>query len=162
MNQLDYKNQSEYQFNNQHPWKLDRTEIAYVLADNGYVHEANRIPYKCWIPTLMGPKQTPLPREFIELLDPSIFVNDIPCRPPISKTIQTQNYISVGKHDHDFYYHKWLHHGAELRIQNTNNDILELDVDTRLDPSFCFSCIAEHPSCNPTHPCTSGNIKRRY
>lgn len=159
---MDYNEQEQYRFNNQHPWKIDDTEIAYILADDMYVHEANKIPYKCWIPTLMGPKQTPKPEIFINPLDDSIYCNDTPCKPPVSKVIQTQNYISVGQHDHDFYYHRWLMHGAEIRIQNTNDDILELDVDTRLDPSFCFSCLAEHPSCNPTHPCTSGYVKRRY
>lgn len=159
---MQYNNENEYRFNNQYPWKIDDTEIAYILAENGCERLANLIPYKCWIPTLMGPKKLPIPQQFVEALDPSIFINDIPCRPPVSKVIITQNYISVGKHDHDFYYHKWLSHGAEIRIQNTNNDILELDVDTRLDPSYCHSCLSEHPPCNPTHPCTYGSIKRRY
>lgn len=150
---MNYKNTKDYQYNNQYPWRLDNEELVVVLAENGVKRDANLVPYKCWIPTLMGPKQYPIPKKFEAPLSDSIYLNDKPCRVPVSNTQKTQNYINVYGKDHSFFYHRWLDHGAEIWTEPINGDILEFRIKTRVDPSYCLSCLVEHPACNPVHGC---------
>lgn len=149
---MNYYEQSGYQYNNQHPWKLDESEICFILADDCIKTHANKRPQKCWIPTIMGPKQLPKPKVTV-LMNSAPFINDPLCKPPVSATIRIQNYINVFIGDHDHFDHKWFGHGAEVWLEPTNGDILELYLDTSVDPSFCVSCPLEHPSCNTVHGC---------
>lgn len=149
-----YNEQGGYQYNNQFPWEFIDDEPAYILAENGVERDANTRPYKCWIPTLMGDIQLPIPRISIPVrLSDSIYCNDPQCKVGVSPTIQTKNYIDVGAGDHTFFYHRWLHHGAKVWVSATNDSIDELSMNNGEDPSYCHSCLVEHPPCNPTHPC---------
>lgn len=150
---MEYNNQSGFRHNNQYPWEFKDNEVAYLLAENGYRRDANLRPYKCWIPTLMGKVQLPVPNDFRKDIDNSIYINDIPCKPSVSKTIYTRNYIAVGAGDHDFFYHKWLDHGTKLWVKGKNDNIDELSMRMSDDPSYCDSCIIQHPSCNTVHGC---------
>ena len=150
---MNYYEQEGHAFNNQTPWETDDLEIVFVLAENGVRRDANRRPYKCWIPTLMGPKQTPIPQIFKSILTDGIYCNDEECKVPVSNQIYTKNYIDVYGDDHTFFYHRWLDHGTEAWCRPENGDILDLEISSRVDYSYCDSCISQHPSCNTVHGC---------
>ena len=72
---LDYTNEN-YKFNNESPWSMNTSEIMFLLADNGVRQDTTTRPaFKCWIPTLMGPKQTPLPRITYSGIPKNHFIN---------------------------------------------------------------------------------------
>lgn len=150
---MNYYKQDDYRYNNQSPWKLDGYEIAFALADNCVRTPANRNPQKCWIPTIMGPKKIEKPKIIQTMLGGGPFINDTQCRPRPSSTIRYANYMEVNLGDNEYYAHKWVDHGAELWLKPINNDILELYLDTEEDPSYCLSCLLEHPGCNTVHGC---------
>lgn len=150
---MNYNEQSGYRYNNQYPWEFINHEPAYILAENGSYRDANTRPYKCWIPSLMGDPQTPIPTIDPYSLSDSIYCNDPKCKIAVSSTIGVKNYIDVGAGDHTFFYHRWLRHGAKVWVSATNDDIDEIVMLTKEDPSYCNSCLIEHPSCNGTHPC---------
>lgn len=150
---MDYYKQDDYRYNNQSPWKLDDYEIAYALAEDGVRTPANRDPQKCWVPTIMGPKQFPRPRVFESPLGDGPFINDPKCRPRPSATIKFANHMEIQLGDNEYYNHRWFRHGAELWLKPINGNIMELYLDTEIDPSYCVSCISEHPTCNITHGC---------
>ena len=153
---MDYNSQDDYRFNNQHPWDIDATEIAFILAENGVRRDANLRPYKCWIPTLMGPKQLPIPRISTGVLTSNIYCNDKECRVPVSNTISTKNYIDVHAGDHTWFTHRWFDHGATVWFKHINGDVHELKMESRVDPSYCLDCLTEHPGCNTVHGCIRG------
>ena len=154
---MDYNNQSGFRHNNQYPWEFKDSEVAFLLAENGSRRDANLRPYRCWIPTLMGRKQLPVPKNFPLTVDPTVFCNAKECMPSVSKTIYTRNHIEVGAGKHDFFYHRWLDHGVQLWVNATNDSIDELNMEMGNDPSYCDSCIAEHPPCNTVHGCIHGD-----
>ena len=142
---LDYTNEN-YKFNNESPWSMNTSEIMFLLADNGVRQDTTTRPaLKCWIPTLMGPTQTPLPRITYSGIPKNHFINSNECKLPISNIIHFQNYITVPFGDHDYYYHRWINHGSELWGKVTNYSIDEIYVDTNFDPSYCDSCASQHP-----------------
>lgn len=150
---MNYNENRMYRYNNQYPWEFTDDEVAYILAEDGIRRDANLRPYKCWIPTIMGDPKFPVPRIFSGNLSDIVYCNDPKCKPAVSSVICTKNYIDVGAGDHDFFYHKWLDHGAKVWVSATNKNIDELGMNMGEDPSYCDSCLVEHPECNTTHPC---------
>ncbi len=142
---MDYITKDDYTFNNESPWAMNTSEIMFMLADNGVRHDTTIRPFKCWIPTLMGPKQLPIPKITFSSIPKGQFINSPECKLPIGSIIFFQNYITVPFRDHDFYYHRWIDHGAELWGRSMNYSIDEIYVDVNSDPSYCDSCAAQHP-----------------
>ena len=139
-------------YNNDQFWKIDDNEIAFLSCKEDRIL-ASTNPKKLCIPSLMASPDKPLstyPLDKRAQLNPSIYCNDKECRPVVSGSIGTRNYITVFHHDNDWFRHKWLNRGAEIMIDIRNGDIDHLRITDKVDRSYCDDCLTEHPPCPHT------------
>ena len=149
---LQYNENSKNQYNNQKVWELGQYETAYYLHRNRR-GSANRTVYKLNIPTIMPDIPPAKPIQTKHALSKSVFCNDIGCKLPIGDIIITQNYMAIGKYPDRHFCHRWIDHLTKIRVECRNHDIDDIHVVVTVDPSYCDSCMVQHPGCNTIHRC---------
>lgn len=135
--------------NNDQFWRIDDNEIAFLSCVEDRI-DARTNPKKLCIPSLMASPDKILstfPIDSTAILNPSIYCNDMECRPVVDSIIGTRNYIVVYHHDNDWFKHKWLDRGAEIMIDIRNSDIDYIRITDKIDNSYCDDCAMEHPPC---------------
>ena len=139
MNVIKYGNINH---NNQENWEVNESEHCTILTK--HVSSVNE-PYlvNIWKTMPLIPKA--LPKEWLVRLNDKVFINDQPCKPAVNPIIQEQNYRSLYREANRHFDHRWLDYGMQLRLSPWNGDYDNMTVSTREDPSYCNSCLAEHP-----------------
>ena len=132
----------EHSHNNQESWEIDNQERCTFLPKH---KDSNVQPYlvNIWKTMPMIPRA--LPNKWSVCLRDSIYENAPECKPSVARTIQEQNYRSLYREDNRHFNHRWLDFGMTLKLAPWNGDYDEMTVSTKLDPSYCRSCISEHP-----------------
>lgn len=149
----NYRENEKNRFNNLEIWQLHDYEIATFLhsprdeseQDVYKLHITALMPFIPIIPVTAGSQPTPVQ------LTKSIYANAPACSLPVKQTILTQTWLNVHKHNNEHFTHRWLDFGSKIYVETLNKDIDGLYVTTRLDPSYCNSCVSEHPYyyCQP-------------
>ena len=140
MNYNDLRNNIH---NNQENWQIDTQEKCTFLPKQA---DANREPYLVNIWKTMPYIPRALPKDHMAIiLDKSCYCNDTECMPSVVTPRYEQNYRSLMREDNRYFNHRWLKHGDTLKLAPWNNDYDEMRVTTKLDPSFCYNCVSEHP-----------------
>ena len=131
--------------NNQQNFKVDSEEIAIVLP---LKYDTTVEPIKVHIESIMPKVQNKrgLPKKFIRPLNKSIYANDKECMPTVSRTIQYQNYRSLYRLDNRPFCHRYIDHGAKIKVASWNGDHDLMYATNKLDPSYCDSEITDHPT----------------
>lgn len=148
-------NVENYNYNNDKIWSLQHEEIGLVMWERGKTRDlANTNPKKVHIATIMGQENPDGdPKIVPESINPSIYINDTPCKPMVSSSVSVQNYITISHYDNDYFQHKWLDNHAQMKIEIRNGDIDDMHITDHLDNSYCEDETTEHPSCHPFHVC---------
>ena len=128
--------------NNQESWDIDNQEKCTFLPKHA---DSNKQPYLVNIWKTMPFIPRALPKILIVFLGDSIYQNAPECRPSVAPQIPIQNYRSLYREDNREFNHRWLDHGMTLQLSPWNGDYDEMTVSTKLDPSYCNSCVSEHP-----------------
>lgn len=118
-------------------WSISDNEIAYYISPRS---NGNVSSLRLYIPVLMpliskgSPKQTPVS------LNKSCIVNATECKPTISSTIRTQNYKTVPRIATQYFGNtstlRWLHYNDKLQLEIHHNDVDNIYVTNKLDPSI--------------------------
>ena len=131
--------------NNQQNFKVDSEEIAVVLPE---LFDTTTQPIQLHIESIM-PKvafKLDFPKIATKPLIKSIYANDPKCMPSVSSSIRYQNYRSLYRLDNRPFCHRYLKHGQKIKVASWNGDHDLLYATNKLDPSFCFSELTDHPS----------------
>lgn len=132
--------------NNQENWQIEEQELCTFLPK---IADANQQPYLVNIWKTMPYIPRALPKDNIPImLDKSVYCNDPACMPAVVTPRFEQNYRSLYREKNRNFNHRWLKHGATLKLSPWNEDYQDMFVTTRLDPSFCKNCASEHPMYN--------------
>ena len=138
-----YTQNESNRFNNLEMWQLHDFEICFFLHYPRAESEQSR--YKLNIPALMPDIPPARPVEGIANINRSIFINDKGCKLPVSPTINTQNYVSIPKRSNEHFNHRYIDFMSTIYVETVTSDIDSMYVTTRKDPSYCDSCITQHP-----------------
>ena len=146
------------QYNNDEIWGLNYEEIGEVMCRERRI-PASTDPIMLKIRTIL-PQQLDeypelYPRDWGEILLDMVYCNDTPCRPNVSPSIGKRNYIIVPRNANSEFLHYWLDRGAKLKVELRNEDIDDMHISNNMDPSYCDSCMSEHPLCTTRYRCGS-------
>lgn len=147
---MNYNSLRNNLHNNQENWQIDNQELCVFLP---LEEDSRKEPYLVNIRKTMPNIPIDLPKDHIVVtLNKNIYVNDTECKPAVADQIFEQNYRSLYREANRFFDHKWLSHGAILKLAPWNGDYDEMLVSTKLDPSYCHNCAMEHPTMMVTIP----------
>ena len=138
-----YTQNEANRFNNLEIWQMHDFEIAFFLHHPRA--ESEQSLYKLNIPALMPDIPPAIPVDGVGNIRRSLFVNDNGCKLPVNPTIPTRNYLLVPKRANEHFNHRFIDFMSTIYVETVNKDIDGLYVTTRKDPSYCDSCIGQHP-----------------
>lgn len=113
-------------------WSIGDTEVALYAPAEG---PCNENPLKVQIPKLCPLLGTGLPKKEVVGLVSTCFINAPECKPNVSKTVNTQNYILVYRTTNRNFQYSTFTKGDQLRVEINNKDIYDMKLTTKVDPS---------------------------
>lgn len=138
-----YTQNEANRYNNLEIWQLNNFEICTFLH---YPRdESEQSIYKLNIAAIMSQIPVAKPNSHQESISKSIYANDSKCSLPVGTRVTVRNYVEVTKRANEHFNHRWLDFGAKIYVETVNGDIDGMQVTSRLDPSYCDSCITQHP-----------------
>lgn len=146
----NYTENEKNRFHNLEMWQLHDFEIAFFL--HAPRDESEQEVYKLNIPAIMPDIPIEPAKDPVSVtINKSIYVNSPKCSLPVKPNVYISNHVCVGKHNNEHFKHRYLDFKAMIYVETVNNDIDEMYVTTRKDPSYCDSCISQHPYyyCEP-------------
>ena len=130
-------------FHNLEIWQLHDFEICYFLH---YPRaESEQEIYLLNIPAVMPYIKPAKPDHKYVTLNKGIYVNAPECKLPIGPQVETRNYLEIKKRANEHFNHRFIDFLETIYVETVNGDIDEMYVTTRKDPSYCDSCISQHP-----------------
>ena len=114
-------------------WELADTEVAYYTPKSGY---ANVDSLQVFIPKILVRQSLGLPKiSAPKTLNSSCLINDKSCKPAVSKSVKTQNFLTVKRNKNDIFKGSILKHGDQVLISVLHGDINNMRVTNRIDNS---------------------------
>lgn len=117
-------------------WSLSGKELAYYAPTSGPTSASS---LQLFIPKIFATKSRGIPKiSSPSSLNSSCLLNDSSCKPAVSKTYRTQNYLTVKKHDNSEFELPWFHAGDQLYVEVMHNNIDTLRVTNYIDNSHLY------------------------
>lgn len=114
-------------------WELANTEIAYLCPKSVPVGTS---PLKVFIPKIMVNQSLGLPKVSPPIsLNSSCLINDKACKPTVSKTYKTQNFISVPQYGANKFSLNFFHQGDKFYVDILHGDIHSMTINDNIDES---------------------------
>ena len=114
-------------------WELSNNEVAYFAPKSGY---ANAASLQLFIPKIQMNQSLGIPKvSSPSSLNASCLINDNSCKPAVSKTYRTQNYITVKRNVNDIFDLSFFHQGDQILVEVLHGDVNNMRVTNHIDNS---------------------------
>lgn len=118
---------------NMKSWELSTKEIAFYAPKKGF---ANAASLQLYIPKIFLDQPKGIPKiSSPAVLNSSCIINDKACKPTVSKTYKTQNYITVPRHKNALFAYNYFHQGDKIQVEVHHGDIDDIRVTNEVDNS---------------------------
>lgn len=116
---------------NLNSWRLEKEFIAKIAP----IHCRSSSPLQLYVPLLMPLLSLGIPKITPVSNSSSCLKNDSSCKPRISSTISTQNYLTIPIHDNRSFKEGFFWQGDIVKIELYNDNLEEMYVNTKIDNS---------------------------
>lgn len=118
---------------NTETWKVKSQELAKTTPSSC----STSSPLRLHIPKLMPMIPFGTPKVTNASVSDGCFCNDKACKPSISKSIGTQNYVTVPIYDNNDFICSIFYQGARIKVDFFNGSVDEIYATNRIDESVC-------------------------
>jgi len=125
---------------NLNSWRLEKEFIGEIAP----AHCRSSSPLKLYVSSLMPSITLGVPKSSPKTLSSACLKNDTSCKPRISSTVSTQNYLTIPIHDNRSFSNGWFWQGDKVKIEIYNDNLEEMYVNTKLDNSVDCTILHDH------------------
>lgn len=126
---------------NSESWNLSNYEIGYNVergTSHNYCGLTGSRNWNLYIPKIMPLITHGTCKTKTVALNSSIFINNKDCKPTVSRSVISQNFITVPKHPKATFENKYKKHGIKVEIEVLNDNVDNMRITDTYDESHFY------------------------